>query len=38
MSQSHNTEKAVEGSRTDDVYSIVTVCWPYKEYIDFGVG
>ena len=38
MSQSHDTEKAVEGSRTDDIYSLITVYWPYREYIDFGVG
>jgi len=37
MSQSHATENAIEGFRTDDVYSMVTVYWPYREYMDFGI-
>jgi len=35
ITQPHDTEKIL---KQINLYSIVIVCWPYEEYIDFRVG
>ena len=39
VTQSCNTKKDIEGSRTNDIiYSIITICWSYEKHMYFRIG